>query len=147
MKKLLTIFVAILVASVLITSCSNAEKELPKEVLTGNAWFVSQGNPNNTYSTVILLRFKGDDGSASSNTVKAWEGDGVTNSCVCKDGYYTINAARNEITISGLSNGNCPWMEDLNGTYAYHYDESRDGYLKYTFKKDNLEIRHLEDEK
>lgn len=147
MKKLLTIFGAIFFASVIITSCSNAEKELPKGVLTGNAWFVSQGNPNSTYSTVILLRFKGDNGSASGNTVKAWEGDGVSNSCVCNGGYYTINAARNQITISGLSNSNCPWMEDLNGTYSYHYDKSRDGYLKYMFKKEKLEIRHLEDEK
>ena len=146
MKKLMTIFGAVIFASIILTSCSNPEKELPKGTLTGNEWFVEKGNPNTMYEASIWLKFQGGSIFGPDNTVEAWEGGNSTKSCVCDGGHYTINEARNQITISGISNSNCPWMSSLNGTYSYQYDESRDGYNKYMFRKGDLQITHLFDE-
>ena len=146
MKKLMTSFLAIISTSILFTSCTNPEKELPRGTLTGNEWFVEKGNPNNMYEESIWLKFQGGSSSMPDNAVEAWEGGNSTKSCVCDGGHYTINEARNQITISGISNSNCPWMSSLNGTYSYQYDESRDGYNKYMFRKGDLQITHLFDE-
>ena len=143
MKNLMTIFGGILLTSFILTSCSNPEKELPRGTLTGNEWFVEKGNTNTMYEASIWLKFQGGNSSMPDNTVEAWEGGNSTKSCVCDGGHYTINEARNQITISGLSNSNCPWMSSLNGTYSYQYDKSRDGYNKYMFSKGNLVITHL----
>ena len=130
----------------LLSSCSNPEKELPRGTLTGNEWFVEKGNPNTMYAASIWLKFQGGSSSMPDNTVEAWEGGNSTKSCVCDGGHYTINEARNQITISGINNSNCPWMNNLNGTYEYIYDGSRDGYNKFMFKKGDLLITHLFDE-
>jgi hypothetical protein len=129
-----------------LTCCSNPEKELPRGTLTGNEWFIEEGNPNSTYNASIWLKFQGNSNSKSDNTVEAWEGGSSSKSCVCDGGNYTINNARNQITISGISNNNCPWMNELNGTYTYYYDESRDGYNKFMFKKGKLILTHLFEE-
>ena len=145
MKKILSILYVISI-TIILASCSNPKQELPRGTLTGNEWFVEKGNPNNMYEASIWLKFQGGNISMPDNTVEAWEGGNSTKSCVCDGGHYTINDARNQITISGLSNSNCPWMNELNGTYTYVYDASRDGFNKYMFSKDQLVITHLFEE-
>ena len=140
-------FTYVLFLLAFIVGCSNPEIELPSGTLTGNEWFVEKGNPNDNYKSSIWLKFQGGSSSGADNTVEAWEGGSSTRSCVCNGGHYTINDNRNQITISGLNNSNCPWMGNLNGTYSYHYDKSRDGFNKYMFTKGNIVITHLHDEK
>jgi len=123
--------------------CSNPEKELPRGTLTGNEWFVEKGNPNHVYKESIWLKFQGGSNDMPDNTVEAWEGGESLKSCVCNNGHYTINENRNQITISGINNPNCPWMSELNGTYIYNYDASRDGHNKYMFVKDEIILTHL----
>lgn len=146
MKNLMRSFGLLIFTSILLTSCSNPEKELPKGTLTGNEWFIEEGNSNTMYKASIWLKFQGGNSSMPDNTVEAWEGGNSTKSCVCDVGHYTINEARNQITISGLNNSNCQWMNNLNGIYSYHYDKSREGYNKYMFRKGYLVITHLFDE-
>ncbi len=146
MKSFTSGILVILVSLLMTSGCANPEKELPRGTLTGNEWFVESGNPNTWYEASIWLKFQGGSSSMPDNTVEAWEGGTGTRSCVCNGGHYTINEERNQIIISGLVNSNCPWMSSLNGTYAYRYDESRDGYNKYMFVKGNLVLTHLFDE-
>ena len=137
MKKKFLLMLQISFTAIVLSSCSNPENELPRSVLTGNDWFVDEGNPNNLYSATIRLQFH--DGK-----VDAWEGTSAK-SCTC-NGDYTINEARNQFIINGLGNNNCPWMSELNGTYSYKYNASNLGYTKYMFVKGKLVIRHLLDE-
>lgn len=118
-------------------SCTNPKDSLPKGMLTGNDWFVEEGNQNNLYKSTIEIRFNND-----SNSVEAWEADGNHRACNCTEGSYTINDKRNQIIIQGIENENCPWMKSLNGTYNYIYDKSRDGFNKFMFKKDEIIITH-----
>ena len=142
----LLIFVGLVAILVYFFTYSNPKKELPRGTLTGNEWFVEKGNPNDIYEASIWLKFQGGSNSMPDNTVEVWEGGVSTKSCVCNGGHYTINEARNSITIKGLVNNNCPWMNDLNGTYKYVYDDSRDGFNKFMFRKGNIIITHLFDE-
>ena len=139
-KKLILIFLCFI-----LISC-NPEKELPRGTLTGNSWFVEQGNPNTLYDASIWLSFTGGSIFDSETTVTAWEGGSSTKSCICEGGEYTINDNRNEIVICNINNPNCPWMSKLNGTYKYQYDGNRDGYNKFMFRKENIVITHLFDE-
>jgi hypothetical protein len=144
-QKLLIIGITVSIWIYLLFS-PNPAKELPRGTLTGNEWFVEKGNPNDMYDASIWLKFQGGTISSTENTVEAWEGGISTKSCVCDGGTYKINDERNQIIISGLRNENCPWMNELNGTYRYVYDASRDGHNKFMFKKGSLVITHLFDE-
>ena len=146
MKIFVSSMSVVVFTSLVITSCADPEKELPRGTLTGNEWFVEKGNPNAMYVSSIWLKFQGGSVDMPDNTVEAWEGGTSTRSCICDGGHYKINEERNQIVISGLNNVNCPWMSALNGTYNYRYDESRDGYNKYMFSNAGITLTHLFDE-
>lgn len=135
--KIKIFIVSTFLLSALFTGCSNPDKELPKGILTGNKWFVENGNPNTLYGVNIELKFMAESG----NTVKVWEG-GSTKSCIC-EGHFTLNEQNSKLQISDLNNTNCPWMSQLNGIYTYVYDSSRDGYNKYMFKNGDILLTHF----
>lgn len=123
-----------------LSGCANPEKELPTGALINNDWFVEKGNPNHSYDGSIFIKFQKDK-QGESQKLQIWEGDEKTPSCLC-DGYYSLNTQRDRIKIYGLNNANCPWINSLNGTYIYLYNASRDGYNKFTFKNEKIQITH-----
>jgi len=140
------IFAGLVAMLIYIFTYSIPIKELTRGTLTGNEWFVEKGNPNDIYDASIWLKFQGGSNAIPDHTVEVWEGGVSKKSCVCNGGRYTINEASNSIKIKGLVNKNCPWMNQLNGTYKYVYDDSRDGFNKFMFRKGNIIITHLFDE-
>ena len=88
----------------------------------------------------IYINFKED------GTLEGW---GTKNSTQHSkfSGKYFLNENKNILSISEVSNSNCPWVSKLNGKYLYNYNSRREGGNKYIFRKgleDNgIIITHL----
>jgi hypothetical protein len=137
MKNIMNKAIILVLVIMSFFSCTNPKDSLPKGMLTGNDWFVEEGNQNNLYKSSIAIRFNNDN-----NSIEVWEVQGNHRACNCIGGSYTINEKGNQLIINEVENENCPWMKSLNGTYNYIYDKSRDGFNKFMFKKDEIIITH-----
>ncbi len=74
---------------------------------------------------------------SSNGMVDAHEGSGYDISCQC-NGNYSLSSENKSLTISGISNNNCPWMSKLNGNYVYQ----NDGAYEY-FANGNIKLRRM----
>ena len=102
---------------VFFTACENP-KALPNGKLRNSKWFCLS-ELNDTYKATVRLEFNGEN---NTGNVEAYEDMDVLPSCVC-NGNYKLNEDRKTLTISGISNENCPWMARLNGTYTFSKDD------------------------
>lgn len=97
MKNVVKYFGTALFASILLVGCGRNE---PKGFFYGGKW----DDPNEFY-------FEFKDGGK----ISICRGYLYDRNC-CADGSWQMSG--NSIVISGISNGNCPEMASLNGTYS-----------------------------
>ncbi len=118
--------IAGLVALMTIGVGVEGDKSLPSGKLTDRSW-ICDGLPNNMYTALVTIEFQGNDNTGSVN---AYEGSSKLDmSCGC-DGRYELNEERTLLTITGIHNGNCPWMGNINGEYAYLQNEKAHHFVK-----------------
>ncbi len=97
MKNVVNFFGITLFVSIFLTGCGRTE---PKGFFYGGKW----DDPDEFY-----FEFK------EGGKITICRGSLYDRNC-CADGSWQMNG--NSIIISGISNGNCPEMASLNGTYS-----------------------------
>ena len=121
--KSITILGIITIITSMLTSCNDGN------IYTGT-WssLYGEGNLHNSYSHSIFIELN------PNGSLKVYErdtsGSGI-NSCASQGSYSISN---NEITVSGVTNSNCPWMSKVNGTY-YSSENSEYYILKNNYLK------------
>jgi len=113
MKKLFLNFSAILAATICLYSCGNPS-------LVGKTYYAGYEYDADQF----YFNFQ------ENGKVKICQDEGINANC-CSDGQYKLNSDRS-FTISGISNPNCSFMSELNGTYVLCADciPANKGYKK-----------------
>jgi hypothetical protein len=135
--NLLLLLVGILVLS---TSCTDYEKTISTDDLTIGSWYMEKSDleerlndymeSRGVYEDVYReLEFNGD---GKSGSVKYYETVKGNQNCLT-EGRYTADASSGvlKITISGLENSYCSYVEELNGEFTYKYMLMSDIDSKY----------------
>lgn len=139
MKKQIYSFILFLII-LLSTSCTDYERTISTDDLTNGTWYMekseleerldnymeSRGVYDNVYRE---LEFNGNGKSGSVNYYEKINGN---QSCLT-EGRYTADASSGtlKITISGLENSYCSYVEELNGEFTYKYMLMSDIDSKY----------------